>query len=123
MIIISDIEHELASQLEEVFISNSTDKEFFGQRHNEYNPQIHLDCFFAGAQTMEELILRLDLLKDLVEDLKEEGWELSIPIEENVMVTDYRGEGRPDPGYSMFDDEGYDIAGNHIDDFDEFEGE
>lgn len=123
MIQISEIEDELANQLDELLIENSTDPQFFGQKYNEYNPQLHIDCFFSGSSTLDEVLLRMDLLKDLIEDLRDGGWELTDKVQDGVLITDFRGQGVAPAEYSMFDEEGFDVMGNHIDEFEDLDGE
>lgn len=114
-----DIETRLQSELEDLYMTHHADKEFYGLPLNDYNPEIVVDCFVDGSQNIQELVLRLELLVDMIRDLGEVGWELTTSVEEGVITTDWRGEGKPPTEYSMFDASGYDLDGNHVDDMDD----
>lgn len=114
-----EIEQRLQSELEDLYIAHSSDKEFYGLPLNEYNPEILVDCFVDGSKTMPELLIRLELLTEMMRDLAEVGWELTVPVQDGVISTDWRGEGKPPTEYSMFDASGYDLDGNHVDDMDD----
>ena len=114
-----DINERLQSELEDLYMKHSGDKEFYGMPLNEYNPEIVVGCFVDGSKTMEELLIRLELLTEMMRDLSEVGWELTLPVVDGVISTDWRGEGKAPTEYSMFDATGYDLDGNHVDDIDD----
>lgn len=118
-----EIDQRLQAELEDLYMTHSQDKEFYGMPLNEYNPEILVDCLVDGSQTMQELLMRLELLTEMIRDLHEVGWDLTVPVQDGLISTDWRGSGPAPTEYSMFDATGYDLEGNHVDDIDEDEEE
>lgn len=114
-----EIDQRLQSELEDLYITHSEDKEFYGLPLNQYNPEIVVDCFVDNSKDMHELLMRLELLTEMMRDLADAGWELTVPVQDGVISTDWRGEGPAPKEYSMFDATGYDLEGNHVDDMED----
>lgn len=106
---------------DQALVDHAEDPVFYGMRNNEYNPQIHIGCVVENCETLEELVDALVELTAVLSDLDEVGWELSDPVVEGLVFTEWKGEGPPPPEYSMFDKDGNDLAGNHIPEFHEDE--
>ena len=121
-IIMEEFNWEELNELEQdLLMENSADKLYYGQKFNQYNPEILVDCFVDGTKDMHELLMRLEFLTDMIRDLAEIGWELTMPVQDGVITTDWRGQGPAPTEYSMFDSTGYDLDGNHVDDMPEIE--
>lgn len=52
-----------------------------------------------------------------IEYLMERGWELACPVDDGFIMTMYTGDGSPPLEDSQFDETGYDLAGNTVDDY------
>lgn len=110
---------DLNSEIESILLSNAEDPEFYGQKYNVYNPEVHILCFLQDIHTMSDLIDALRLLTDNVEELMDRGWQLATPIIDGLIQTVWEGEGSPPKEDSQFGEDGYDLDGNHIDDWNE----
>ena len=117
-----DSENPIWDDLKEItegfLMDNAEDKEGYGLKYNQYNPEVHMGCFFENISSLDELANALEVMKDHVEYLKERGWDLAEPIHEGMILTEWTGDGPPPPEDSAFDETGWDLDGNHIDDWD-----
>lgn len=113
------LDRETENELLSIYFDTSEDADFYGARHNKYNPEIHIGCVLEGSKNMEELIENLTCLNATLMHLSEEGWELSQPVEDAMIFTEWKGQGKPPLEDSMFDETGYDLEGNHRDDWNE----
>lgn len=109
------------SQLDDIekqsLIDNAEDEVFYGMKGNQYNPEVHMGCAVQGIETFDELIDVTYEMLSLFTTLQEHGWELSEPVDGGMIYTEWKGEGSPPKADSQFNAEGYDLDGNHIEDF------
>jgi hypothetical protein len=113
--------NDLENEFDEICRQNAEDADFYGQKYNNYNPELHLGCFVQGVRTLAELREALVMVDEHLEYLIDQGWELAFPVDEGMIMTKYVGEGMPPKEDSQFDEHGVDLEGNTIDDYQEWE--
>lgn len=102
--------------MEHILLSNAEDPEFYGQKYNQWNPELHIGCVVEGVETMSELSEALRNLADQLDSFSMRGWELAEPVIEGFVLTVWTGDGPPPKEDSSYGEDGYDLAGNHVDD-------